>query len=65
MIDTALKNTAAVAMGGDLNAIGSYCIVNELQASFSAQPNFKRVSSNLVIFWCQFVQALLNDMIPI
>jgi hypothetical protein len=32
MVDTALKNAATMAMGGNLNAIGGYCIVYELQS---------------------------------
>ena len=32
MIDTALKNTATVTMGRNLNAVGGHCIVYELQS---------------------------------
>ena len=34
------------------------------RANFSARTNFKKVT-NLVVLWRQFVQALLDDMIPI
>ncbi|SRR6266702_887565 len=64
MIDTALKNTAAVTMGRNLNAVGSYCIVYELEPTLVHDPTSERVT-NLIILWRQFVQALLNDMIPI
>jgi len=35
MIDTSLKNTAAVAVSGDLNAVRGDRIVNELESNFS------------------------------
>jgi len=64
MINAALKNTATMAMGCNLNAVGCYCIVYELEPNLVGNSISEKVT-NLVVLWGQFVQALLDNMIPI
>ncbi len=53
-----------MAMGCNLNAVGCYCIVYELEPNLVGNSISEKVT-NLVVLWGQFVQALLDNMIPI
>jgi hypothetical protein len=67
MIDAALQHATSVAVGSDLYAVGSHCVVYELphQSQFTNTTVQHRHTPHLVIFRCELVETFLNNVIPV